>query len=55
MAGLPGETALALIIGGFVNIYAAIAVLIPLIPSLPLDIKQPTVSHLCAASATAFP
>lgn len=43
LAGLPGETALALIMGAFVNIYAAIAVLIPLIPSLPLDIKQLTV------------
>lgn len=42
LVGLSGETALALTIVTFVNIYAAIAVLIPLIPPLLLDIKQQT-------------
>lgn len=40
---LPGETALAIVMGIFINLYAGIAVILPLIPSAPLSPKQITV------------
>ncbi|NPV90022.1 MAG: hypothetical protein HPY50_04510 [Firmicutes bacterium] len=41
--GLPGETALAIVMGVFVNLYAGIAVTIPLINSGLLSVKQVTI------------
>jgi hypothetical protein len=43
LAGVPGEAAVALIMGAFVNVYAAIAALLPLVGSLPLSPKQITI------------
>jgi len=43
LAGLPGEAALGLVLGVFINIYSGIGALLPLIPSVPLDPKQITI------------
>jgi spore maturation protein SpmB len=43
LVGLPGEVALSLMMGVFVNIYAGIAVLMPLIPASHLGVKQITI------------
>lgn len=43
LMGLPGEAALAIVMGIFINIYAAIAVILPLIAAATLDARQLTV------------
>ena len=43
LLGLPGETALAIVMGVFINLYAGIAVTIPLIDSGLLSVKQVTI------------
>lgn len=43
LAGLPGEVAIALVLGIFINIYSSIGALLPLIPSVPLNPKQITI------------
>jgi len=43
LMGLPGEAALAIVMGVFINIYAGIAVILPLIPAAPLSVKQITI------------
>ena len=43
LVGLPGEAALALVTGILINIYAGIAVVMPLIPSVPLGTRQITI------------
>ncbi|HHW40061.1 MAG TPA: nucleoside recognition protein [Syntrophomonadaceae bacterium] len=43
LAGLPGEAALSLVLGVFINIYSGIGALLPLIHTVPLDAKQITI------------